>query len=243
MISSQIKNMIKINKNLGETPLQVLDRLRLGGPEYKNLPMTYAGRLDPMAEGELLVLVGEECKNKEKYLSLDKEYEFESVFGFKTDSFDLLGISKTLSFDKRKVLENFEDEIKNSAGKFFQEYPPFSSKTVGGVPLFKKTRDGDVFDLPKKEVEIYEAEFLGFREISGNDLLIEIKRRIGLVRGDFRQDEVIKVWEENFQNREEETFLIARARIKCSSGFYVRAFVNDLPFPATTFSIKRTKFF
>jgi len=53
--------------------------------------MTYAGRLDPLAEGLLLVLTGEECKNKEKYLGLDKEYEVDVLFGFATDTYDILG--------------------------------------------------------------------------------------------------------------------------------------------------------
>ena len=53
--------------------------------------MTYAGRLDPMASGLLIVLAGEETKNKEKYLNLDKEYLFEVLFGFKTVTYDFLG--------------------------------------------------------------------------------------------------------------------------------------------------------
>ena len=53
--------------------------------------MTYAGRLDPMASGVLLVLAGEETKNKDKYLGLDKEYDFEILFGFATDTYDILG--------------------------------------------------------------------------------------------------------------------------------------------------------
>ena len=29
--------------------------------------MTYAGRLDPMAEGLMIILIDAECKNKENY--------------------------------------------------------------------------------------------------------------------------------------------------------------------------------
>lgn len=238
-----MKKVLKTYKNLGETPLEVLDRLRAQNPEYETEPMTYAGRLDPMAEGELLVLISEECKKKDEYLALDKEYEFEALFGFKTDSFDLLGISEARVFDKNTALDIFKSKIEGGVGKIIQEYPPFSSKTVDGVPLFQKTRAGDIFDLPTREVEIYETEFLGFREISGADLLKEIEKRIKLVNGDFRQGEIIKKWQENLNGREEEVFIMAKARVKCSSGFYVRAFVNNLPLPATTFSIKRTRVF
>jgi len=237
------EKIVKIYKKLGETPLEALGRLRLSVPEYGDLPMTYAGRLDPMAEGKLLVLVGEECKKKDEYLGMDKEYEFEMLFGFKTDSYDLLGISSPGNFIKEDLISELAGILENKKGKFTQKYPPFSSKTVGGVPLFQKTKDGDDFDLPEREVEIYEISFLGFREIKGADLLKEIKRRINLVHGDFRQEEIIKKWEEDLTGREDEIFQIAKAKMSCSSGTYVRSLVNGFSFPAVTFSIKRTKIF
>jgi tRNA pseudouridine55 synthase len=84
--------VLKLYKKVGETPLECLERFRKNHPKFKNQKMTYAGRLDPLAEGELLVLVGESCKNKEKYLKLDKEYLVDILFGFETDSYDLLGL-------------------------------------------------------------------------------------------------------------------------------------------------------
>lgn len=70
-----------IYKNIGETPLEALERFRADHVEYKNEPMTYAGRLDPMASGKLIILIGEECKNKDEYLKLDKEYEVDILLG------------------------------------------------------------------------------------------------------------------------------------------------------------------
>ena len=86
-----MKKIILLNKKEGETPLEALDRFRMANPKYKDEKMTYAGRLDPMASGVLLVLVGEEIKQKDKYLALNKEYEFEILFGFATDTYDILG--------------------------------------------------------------------------------------------------------------------------------------------------------
>ncbi len=234
---------IRIYKNLGETPLEALERVRFDNPKYADLPMTYAGRLDPMAEGELLILIGEECKNKEKYLEMNKEYEFEMLFGFKTDTYDLLGISTSHEVQKKEIEEKTKKDIKNYHGKIIQKYPPYSSKTVDGVPLFQKTKNGEVFDLPEREVEIFESEFLGLREISSGELLEEIKRRINLVKGDFRQEEIINAWQKNLENKQNEIFTLGKARIVCSSGTYVRSLVHDLSLPATTFSIKRVRVF
>ena len=82
-------------KNLGETPLACLEKMRLEHGIGAEIPMTYAGRLDPMAEGVMILLVGEECKNKEQYLGLDKTYGFEVLVGFQTDTYDLLGLVKS----------------------------------------------------------------------------------------------------------------------------------------------------
>src|SRR3989338_4911372 len=91
-----MKGIIILNKKEGETPLAALEAFRRKNKEYANTKLTYAGRLDPMASGLLLLLAGEEIKNKEKYLNLDKEYEFEILFGFQTDTYDILGkITKT----------------------------------------------------------------------------------------------------------------------------------------------------
>ena len=60
------KKIILLNKKEGETPLEALEKFRLTNKKYKDVKMTYAGRLDPMATGLLLVLAGEETKNKEK---------------------------------------------------------------------------------------------------------------------------------------------------------------------------------
>lgn len=83
---------VLLHKAVGQTPLEVLELWRQTKPELKNTPLAYAGRLDPMAEGVLLVLIGDECKKQTEYHHLDKEYEFEVLFGLASDSGDVLGL-------------------------------------------------------------------------------------------------------------------------------------------------------
>jgi tRNA U55 pseudouridine synthase TruB len=92
--ASKFLGKITLWKEIGETPLEVLENFKEENPKYKNEKFAYAGRLDPMAEGKLLVLVGDTCKEREKYLNLDKEYEFEILLGFKSDTKDLLGMAE-----------------------------------------------------------------------------------------------------------------------------------------------------
>ena len=82
---------IVLEKAVGETPLSCAEAYRAEHPELSGVPLAYAGRLDPMASGKLLVLVGEECKRQTEYHNLDKEYEFSVLFGISSDTQDVLG--------------------------------------------------------------------------------------------------------------------------------------------------------
>ena len=85
------KEVIEAYKEVGETPLEVIQRTRIENNIGNDIPITYAGRLAPMAEGLLLLLAGDSVHKKEEFLKLDKEYEFQILFGFSTDTHDLLG--------------------------------------------------------------------------------------------------------------------------------------------------------
>ena len=87
-------------KNIGETPLDIVNKYRKPNCKY-----SFAGRLDPMARGQMIVLEGLECKNQDKYCGLDKIYEFEILFGFSTDTYDILGIVENYNFIEPKIFE------------------------------------------------------------------------------------------------------------------------------------------
>ncbi|MEI6238255.1 MAG: hypothetical protein WCP15_01815 [bacterium] len=259
--------ILPVYKLLGETPLECLERFRACYPEYTDLPMTYAGRLDPMAEGLLLILAGEECKSKEKYLALEKEYIFEILVGFHTDTHDLLGLVDGKS-ESEIDIRKFEQALTTFLGGIEQKYPLFSSKTVGGVPLHMIAREGvgesangkvskmDEENLPSRMVKISEIEKLSERKMGAKELEKEIRHRVALIRGDFRQEKILEKWGIEFKKLAEgeveakvkviETeFQIIKCRMKCSSGTYVRALVHSLSkklgIPMCTFSIFRSK--
>ncbi|MDA8611323.1 hypothetical protein N9L18_00460 [Candidatus Pacebacteria bacterium] len=203
--------MILVNKKVGETPLELLDRLREENSELKDKTLSYAGRLDPMAEGEMLVLVGEEeNKSYKKYLGLDKEYIATFLIGMSTDAGDALGlILSSLKATKGKPGID-EDSIKNKVKEFLkikkQTYPWFSSKTVDGIKLFDHYKSGNTdIKRPEREVKIYESELINFKE---DNKLEDIKKYIfesinkvnEKQEGDFRKKEILDGWEEYFSN-------------------------------------------
>ena len=83
--------VVNLYKNLGETPRERLERLRAQKPHYAHEVLSYAGRLDPMAEGVLTCLVGSANRRREQYLDMGKEYTLDVLFGFSTDTYDILG--------------------------------------------------------------------------------------------------------------------------------------------------------
>lgn len=250
--------MIKLYKQIGETPLEALRRLRRQRPELSESRLSYAGRLDPMAAGILPVLVGEENDNRESFLSTDKTYRFEVLFGVDTDTFDLLGLPtcsanpcEFAGTDAERQAGNFkcivndtevsvtQQKIKNICdqltGKQAMKYPPFSAKTVSlddeMMPLWKIVRSGrlDEIDMPTKEVEIYDLTFQEIERAKKNYIINYIINQIEKVDGDFRQEEISAKWEEVFADLDDNAeFPLATFRLHCSTGTYVRRLVNDV---------------
>jgi len=243
-----------IEKVLGETPLQALERFRATDSALANLPMTYAGRLDPMATGKLLILIGEECKRKESYTALDKEYEFEVLFDIGSDTGDVLGMP-TLS-QNRNVLAapDLKRVVKEYVGEAVMEYPAYSSKTVAGKPLFQHAHDGTLeeIEMPTRTTHIYRLTYLGQRTIGGDEVLGAVLKKIETLQAksdpdrpgsDFRKDEIVLKWQ-TLEGLKGKDFILARFSAIVSSGTYIRSLASVLSGRLSTtglaFSIHRT---
>lgn len=245
-----MKKIIILNKKEGETPLEALEAFRAKHKKYKDVKMTYAGRLDPLVSGLLLVLIRDATKEKEKYLRLSKEYKFSVLFGFATDTYDILGkvISVKEYLGESKELEkNIKKKLHFFTGKFQQQYPMYSSKTVAGKPLFTYARRGETVISPIREVNVKSLKFIKLNKISSKKLLENIERRIKKVKGDFRQKEILKIWRKKLQKsaKQRDQFFLTSFYIKCGSGTYVRSIANDLGqligIPSLALTIRRTK--
>lgn len=237
-----MKKFYLINKKEGETPLQALEVFRRKNKNLKNAKLAYAGRLDPMAEGLLLVLAGEEVKNKEKYLALAKEYEFEILFRFATDTHDILGkvthSNILTNFGTKELEKKIKESLNYFTGKFQQKYPIYSSKNI------KKAMAGKRVKASSHEVFIKEFKFLKLKTINNKKLLDNISKRIKKIKGNFRQKEILTTWQK-YLRTSKLIYPVASFKIKCSSGTYVRGIAHSLgakmKIPALALSIKRTK--
>ena len=246
-----MKKVINIYKPIGLTPLQLVNKFKEKYPKYKNIKIAYAGRLDPMAKGILVLLVEPVTKKGNYYQNLKKEYEFSVLFGVETDTYDVLGLIKSSKLKVKsynsKLKVRLENIIKSFEGKHNQTYPPYSSKAVRGKPLFWWARKGKLSEikLPTKKIIIHSIKLLDIYSESSKKIQNEIIRNIKKVKGDFRQKEILDKWEEFFDKNHNVNFDIAKLKVSCSSGTYVRSIAHklgkDLETSAIALNIKRVK--
>lgn len=253
--------IFNLYKNRGETPLECIERFRRIKPELKKVSMTYLGRLDPLAEGVLLVGTGEhaEQKERENFFGLDKEYEFSAIFGFATDTFDVMGkiTHPNPSLNVREGQDQNQSEFemdliklcKIYEGERGQKYPKYSSKMIAhGFPSPEQGEGG----VGLKTITIYNLQFKKLETISNKELFSRILLDISRVKGDFRQAEILELWKDRLLG--DGLALSSEALTKLevgffsahvSSGTYIRGIVNDLGVSlgigATTLSIKRIR--
>jgi len=249
-----MKRLVVINKKIGETPLEALSAWKALHPLYAGVPASYAGRLDPMASGKLLVLLGDECKKKEQYAGLDKEYVVRVLLDVCTDTGDVLGLptyaGKNTTPSKSLVRQVLESEV----GSHPRAYPAYSSKTVAGVPLFLHALRGTPVELPTHTETIYSIHLEGMEQVYTNTLSTSIERSLLRVPrdsspskelgSDFRQDQIREAWSKLFTSLPDRPFTVLTIRVRCGTGTYMRTLAerigSALETRALALSIHRT---
>jgi tRNA pseudouridine55 synthase len=192
--------IFSIYKKTGETLAVLVKRLRTEQSFREDLPITYAGRLDPMAEGLVLLLTGEDCKRKDEFLGLDKTYKFEVLFGVTTDTLDMLGIvTETEKYlPTEEEIKQYLEIIKNTR-EF--SYPAFSSKPVEGLPLFVHAKNGSLpKEMPTIKGEIKNISLKSIKDTNFKKAVEEKMEIIKNVQGDFRQKQILNSWQEFLKN-------------------------------------------
>lgn len=243
-----MNQVLLLAKQVGETPLACIERFRAAHPEYVSVKMTYAGRLDPIAEGLLIVLVGEAVHGKDSYNKLSKVYECVVLLGVSTDTYDVLGVPSLGVFNNVSLSnidgadqvcgmvssEEVSKALSGFVGSFQQAYPPYSSKTVGGRQLHQIARAGELetIEIPMRDVVVERVFGVEVREISQSEISRQITDTISRVQGDFRQSEIAQSWAALWATRSERSaqalVQLVSFTIAVSSGTYIRGIVHSL---------------
>jgi len=229
-----MQKYVVLEKEVGQTPLQCAEEWRAQHPQLADVALAYAGRLDPMASGKLLILIGNECKIQEKYHGLDKEYKFSILFGIGSDTGDVLGLIKetgALKIDKSKI----KKITHNLIGDIELPYPKFSAKTVLGKPLHVWAVEGRLNEItiPTKHSRIYSLKVKQIVQKTRTEIYSEVSQKIETIPevtdaskalgNDFRRVNIRADWKRFIENgTATDTFTIANFTCICSSGTYMR---------------------
>jgi tRNA pseudouridine55 synthase len=124
----------------------------------------HGGTLDPLAEGLLILGIGEYTKELNKFLKESiKTYIAEIVLGARSTTYDREG--KIYPNDERINYPN-TDRIKEVINSFIGEIeqipPPFSAVKIKGKPAYLLARKGEKVELKPRKVKIYEIKILNY---------------------------------------------------------------------------------
>ncbi len=216
-------------KEEGETPLAALNRFKQAAPTHiANLPMTYAGRLDPLASGVLPVIAGDITDDaKQKLLNTPKEYAADIILGMSSDTDDPLGLVSVVGPAGGREAESARDIIQSLRGPIIQNYPAYSSAVHAGMPLWQHAREGR-FPEKQRESCVFKAAAGDPSSRTVAHVAEEAMRRIQAVAGDFRQEEVLAAWDEVRARHESERIMIVPVSLEVGSGFYVRSLARKV---------------
>ena len=163
-----MNGILLINKPKGITSSDVVIKLR---KILNTKKIGHTGTLDPLAQGLLVITVGEATKISSILIDHNKEYIATFKLGIKTDTYDTEG--KILEENPIPKDLDIEKMILDFKGTYLQEVPIYSSVKVNGKKLYEYARNNIEVELPKREVNIENIEI-----ISINNDLIKIKCKV-----------------------------------------------------------------
>lgn len=233
-------NEIRVYKRKGITMGKLLKEIK----KEKNLKdekIAFTGRLDPLAHGEIILLIGKKsCKKLDNFIKKDKKYIFRMVSNLNTDSLDILGKANLSKNIKNIDFNKLEKIIKNMNGLSYKQlYPNYSSicvKNAEGLrqPLWWWTKNDrlDEINIPSKNVLIKNINILKKELIKPQYIIEEILKDICLLEDDnngFRKKEIIESWNLIKENKNLPDYLqVYDLEADVSSGTYIRQLVQDI---------------
>lgn len=211
--------------------------------EHFNTLSSHTGTLDPLAEGVVIILLGDARLKKYEYTHWPKTYVFEIVFGLATDSYDAMGFVKAKN-GKYPSEKECEEVCSKFIGQYSQKVPIYSAVKVKGRKLFEWGHSGEKpSEIPIKKGEIFLLKLLDYRKIGEKTVVENILSRLRKIKGNFRQEPIISQWEK-LRNAPAK-WVVAKFEVKMTKGLYVRSLSQDicrrLKCKGFTYSIKRTK--
>jgi len=123
----------------------------------------HAGTLDPFATGLLIVLIGSETKNQDRYMKQDKEYVATLKLGETSTTGDPEGEITQFSSDNFQFsIEDIDKILRQFTGEISQVPPIYSAIKVDGKRAYALARAGATPIMKSRQVVIYSLQLLNY---------------------------------------------------------------------------------
>jgi len=153
---ARFHGLLPVYKQAGPTSHDVVDMARKALRERR---IGHTGTLDPMAEGLLLLCVGQATRLQQYLLQWHKTYLGEVKLGQATTTYDRQGEAQepgnTPPALDRATLDGLEEQF---SGTIEQVPPPFSAKKVAGKKLYELARSGESVTPEPKKVVVHDLQ-------------------------------------------------------------------------------------
>lgn len=151
-----MNGILIVNKPKGYTSRDVVN---IASKVLGTKKVGHTGTLDPMAEGVLVLCVGQALKMCEMLTANKKTYIAGITLGIETDTLDTEGqvlSTKPVNTTDKEI----QSTIKSFQKTYLQEVPIYSAVKVNGKKLYEYARNNQPVILPKKEVTIEKISLL-----------------------------------------------------------------------------------
>ncbi|MBN2753762.1 MAG: tRNA pseudouridine(55) synthase TruB [Candidatus Goldbacteria bacterium] len=148
--------ILLLYKEKGPTSFKAIEQVK---KQIKINKIGHTGTLDPMAEGLLVVLLGNATKIAD-YVDDTKEYEMQIQFGASTDTDDAMGKEINTLPVPADLADKINAKIPDFTGKIMQIPPAYSAIKKDGKKLYELARAGKEVKPEPRAVEIFSIEVL-----------------------------------------------------------------------------------
>ncbi len=155
--TSGLNLLLGVNKPYGEVT-RAIDNFV--GNVLQDDGVGHIGTLDPAVTGVVVLGVGQARKLIPRIEDgKRKAYAARIAFGTQTDTDDAEGRVIREAASPHNLLDStYGNEVLSSfVGRIMQRPPNYSAVKVDGVRAYDRARAGEVFELPPREVEVFEA--------------------------------------------------------------------------------------
>ncbi|KAI9497465.1 putative tRNA pseudouridine synthase 1-like protein [Zychaea mexicana] len=184
MVQDSLSEQLRLRMDFTKK-LKNRDKIKIG----------HGGTLDPLAEGVLILGVGDGCKKLHDFLHCTKEYLVLAKFGQATDSYDSEGTithSGSTSHISRQSLLSILPQFK---GEITQVPPIYSAISIQGKRAYDYARQGIALPRPiePRQVQILALDLVEFHhpyavyrvECGGGTYMRSLVHDIGLALGSY----------------------------------------------------------